>query len=109
MILALIGVLGLFFAAFYLIRKLNLRVASVSGSRMRVLDRIAVGRDSFLMVVSVGGRLMLISSTPQRVEKLCDLEMSEEEYFPDSGDPQEGMKFSEALKKVLKGEGGKNQ
>lgn len=109
MILALIGVLCLFFAAFYLIRKLNSRVAAASGSRMKVLDRIAVGRDSFLMVVSVGGRLMLISSTPQRVERLCDLDMTEEEYFPDKGEAQDGMKFSEALKKVLKGEGNKNQ
>lgn len=106
LILSLIGVLGLFFFAFWFIRRLNKRVSTLGGSRMKILDRVSLGRDSMLFVISVGGRLMLVGSTPQRVEKMCDLEMTEEEYLPDA--PEGQMKFSEALKKVLRRENGGN-
>lgn len=49
---------------------------------MRVLDRINLGRDGMLLVVSVCGKLMLVGVTSQRIEKICDLDVSEEEYFP---------------------------
>lgn len=80
-ILSLIGVLGLIVMLFYALRKLNGKIAVTSGSRMRVLDRINLGRDSMLLVVGVCGKLMLVGVTPQRIEKICDLETSEEEYL----------------------------
>ncbi len=79
-ILSLIGVLGLFFLLIYGLNKLNKKIGVVTGSKMRVLDRVTVGRDGMLFVVSVGGKLILMSSTSQHIEKICDLEMSPEEY-----------------------------
>ena len=60
-IFSLIGVLGLFFLLIYGLNKLNKKIGIVSGSKMRVLDRVNIGRDGMIMVVSVAGKLMLIS------------------------------------------------
>ena len=78
-LLSFIGVLGLMAVLFYALRKLNKRV-STGGGRLKVLDRISIGRDGMLLVVSVCGKVMLVGVTSQRIEKLCDLEVTEEEY-----------------------------
>ena len=78
-LLSFIGVLGLMAVLFYALRKLNKRV-STAGGRLKVLDRVSIGRDGMLLVVSVCGKVMLVGVTPQRIEKLCDLDVSEEEY-----------------------------
>lgn len=80
-LLSFIGVIGLIFLLFYALKKLNKKVSISSGSKLRVLDRVSLGRDGMLLVISVTGKLMLIGVTPQRVEKLCDLEQTEEEYL----------------------------
>lgn len=79
--LSFLGVLGLIFLLFYAIRKLNRGIAVKSGAKLRVLDRINLGRDGMLLVVSVCNKLMLLGVTAQRVDKLCDLPMTEEEYL----------------------------
>lgn len=89
-LLSLIGVIGLIFLLFYALKKLNKKVNVTSGSKLRVLDRVSLGRDGMLLVISVTGKLMLIGVTPQRVEKLCDLEQSEEEYI--SGTQEQDFK-----------------
>lgn len=81
-LLSFIGVLGLIFVLFYFLKKLNKRI-SVSGGRLKVLDRIGIGRDGMLLVVSVCGKVMLVGVTSQRIDKLCDLEITEEEYAAD--------------------------
>ena len=80
-LLSCVGVIGLIFFLFYALKKLTKKVSVTSGSKLRVLDRVSLGRDSMLLVISVAGKLMLIGVTPQRVEKLCDLEQSEEDYL----------------------------
>lgn len=67
-------VFGLLFLFLYLMKRLSNGVSVLNGSRMRVLDRVTVGRDGMLLVVCVADRLMLIGVTPQRIEKICDLE-----------------------------------
>lgn len=69
-LLSFLGVIGLIFLLFYALKKLNKRVSVGSGSRLRVLDRVSLGKDGMLLVVSAAGKLMLIGVTPQRVEKL---------------------------------------
>lgn len=81
-ILSLIGVLGLIIMLFYALKKLNKRVSVQNGNKMRVLDRVNLGRDGMLVVVSVCGKLMLLGVTAQRIEKICDLDVNESEYFP---------------------------
>ena len=80
-IISLIGVLGLFFLLIYGLNKLNKKIGVVSGSKMRILDRVTIGREGMIFVVSVGGKLMLMSATAQHIEKLCDLDMTPEEYI----------------------------
>ena len=74
------AVFGLLFLLLYGLKKLNNGIGVNSGSKMRVLDRVTVGRDGMLLVVSVGGKLLLIGATPQHIEKLGELDMSPDEY-----------------------------
>ena len=64
-ILSLVGVLGLFFIMVYATKKLNSGIGYVNGNRMKVVDRISLGRDGMLVVVSVAGTLMLVGVTGQ--------------------------------------------
>lgn len=66
---------------FYALKKLNKRI-SAGGGKLKVLDRISIGRDGMLLVVGVCGKVMLVGVTSQRIEKLCDLDVTEEEYSP---------------------------
>ncbi len=79
-IFSLIGILGLFFLLIYGLNKLNKKIGVITGSKMRILDRVTIGRDGMIFVVSVGGKLMLLSATSQHIEKICDLDMSPDEY-----------------------------
>ncbi|MGN0656740.1 MAG: FliO/MopB family protein [Ruminiclostridium sp.] len=101
-VFSLIGVLGLFFALIYALRKLNRGISVMSGGKMRIIDRVSVGRDGMLLVVSVAGKLMLVSATSQRIEKLCDLEMTAEEYAAQHNEADNtGMSFGQALSAVM--------
>lgn len=95
-------VFGLLFLFLYLMKRFSHGVSVLNGSKMRVLDRVTVGRDGMLLVVNVCGRLMLIGVTPQRIEKLCDLETTPEEYTAllRQEPPQNG--FASALAAVMK-------
>lgn len=97
--LSFLGVLGLIFFLFYALRKLNKGISVKSGTKLRVLDRINLGRDGMLLVVSVCNKLMLLGVTAQKVDKLCDLDMTEEEYLNSSG-LQSGEKSAD-FKSVL--------
>ena len=79
MIVSLLGVLGLMFLTFFGLRMFNRRI-STSGGRLRVIDKATLGRDSMLLVVSVCGKLMLVGVCSQKIEKMADLELTEEEY-----------------------------
>lgn len=44
-----------------------------SGS-VRILERTAVARDSFLLVVEIQGSVMVLGVSPAGIQKICDLE-----------------------------------
>ena len=103
-LLSFIGVLGLIAVLFYALQKLNKRI-STAGGRLKVLDRISIGRDGMLLVVSVCGKVMLVGVTSQRIEKLCDLEITEEEYSADRQGADFASVFSAMVgKKAQQGE-----
>jgi len=79
-VVSLIGVLGLFIMLAIGLRKLTKRVSVTVGGKLRILDRANIGRDSVILVISVCGKLMLIGVSGQSVQKLAELDMSEEEY-----------------------------
>jgi flagellar biogenesis protein FliO len=104
MFTALLGVLGLMFLTFFGLRMLNRRI-STSGGRLRVIDRVTLGRDSMLLVVSVCGNLMLVGVSPQKMEKLADLDMTEEQYVAAAFADAKGQRvlpFSDILSSFIK-------
>lgn len=79
--MALIGVLALVFALFWLMKKLNTRINFSSGKNLKVLERVIIGQDKYLLLVSVCGKCMVIGVSQNHTEKLCDLEQTEEEIL----------------------------
>ncbi len=103
-ILSLVGVLGLFFILVYATKKLNTGIGYANGNRMKVVDRISLGRDGMLVVVNVAGKLMLFGVTGQHIEKLSDIDMTPEEYSERVSSPEQGktMSFASAFAEVVK-------
>jgi len=96
------GVIGLIIFMYWLMRKVNKQMRTASGSRLRILDRAITGRDSSLLVISVSGRLMLVGVSTGRMEKLCDLDITEEEYFTSvDGEDKPAIKFSDVLSNFM--------
>lgn len=83
---------------FYALKRLNKRI-STGGGRLKVLDRISIGRDGMLLVVSVCSSVMLVGVTSQRIEKLCDLDITEEEYTADRQNGEFMSVFSAMMNK----------
>lgn len=102
-LLSFIGVLGLIAVLFYALKKLNKRI-STAGGRLKVLDRISIGRDGMLLVVSVCGKVMLVGVTAHRIDKLCDLDVTEEEYSADRQSTDFASVFSAMMGKKARQE-----
>lgn len=81
LICALIGVLGLIFVLFWALRKLNKGVLTSGGKRLKILDRAVLGGEKSVVVVSVAGKCMVLGVTAAKIEKIADLDITEEEYL----------------------------
>ena len=104
MLLSLAGVLGLFFILVYAMKKLNSGLGYANGNKMKIIDRVSLGKEGMLAVVNVAGQLMLIGVSGQHIAKLADLGMTPEEYYAQrsSAEPQNGMSFASAFAEVIK-------
>jgi flagellar biogenesis protein FliO len=96
---SLLGVLGLMFLMFFGLRMLNRRITA-SGGRLRVIDRVTIGREAMIIVVSVCGKLMLVGVSAQRVEKIADIEMTEQEYTEMAFSNAGVLPFSDILSSI---------
>lgn len=103
MIMALVGVLALIFVLFWLMKKLNAHTALYDGKHMKIIERINLGPDKMLLLVSICGKCMVLGVTANHTEKLCELEQSEEELTanPD-GTPSFGESFKTVLQNIMK-------
>lgn len=101
MIMALVGVLALVFVIFWLMKKLNKRVMISDSKNMKILERINLGPDKMLILVSVCGKCMVLGVTASHTEKICDLEQTEEELVQLSENSGENPSFKESFKTVL--------
>ncbi len=101
MIMALIGVLALVFVIFWLMKRLNKRVSLSDSKNMKILERINLGPDKMLILVSVCGKCMVLGVTSAHTEKICDLEQTEEELMQLSETQGENPSFKESFKIVL--------
>lgn len=101
MIMALIGVLALVFVLFWLMKKWNKRIAVSDSKNMKILERINLGPDKMLLLVSVCGKCMVLGVTANHTEKICDLEQTEEELAAVPESNGENPSFKESFKIVL--------
>ncbi len=98
MIMALIGVLALIFLLFWIMKKFNAKVALSDSRNMKILERINLGPDKMLLLVSVCGKCMVLGVTTNHTEKICDLEQTEEEL---TAKMAENPTFTESFKTIL--------
>ncbi|MDE7361265.1 MAG: flagellar biosynthetic protein FliO [Oscillospiraceae bacterium] len=98
MIMALVGVLALVFVLFWIMKKFNARVSLYDSKNMKILERINLGPDKMLLLVSVCGKCMVLGVTSSHTEKICELEQTEEELTAVNGD---NPSFTESFKTVL--------
>lgn len=101
MIMALVGVLALVFVIFWLMKKFNARVSLNDTRHLKVLERVNLGPDKMLLIVSVCGKCMLLGVTTQSTEKICDLDETEEELLAKQSNKQSFPTFSESFKNIL--------
>ncbi len=102
MIMALIGVLALVFGLFWLMKKLNKHVMVADSRNMKILERINLGPDKMLLLVSVCGKCMVLGVTSNHAEKICDIDISEEELTQsDEGNPTFGESFKTVLGNMM--------
>lgn len=98
MIMALVGVLALVFVLFWLMKKFNARAAVYDSKNMKILERVNLGPDKMLLLVSVCGKCMVLGITSSHTEKICELDQTEEELTAANGD---APTFKESFKTVL--------
>lgn len=60
------------------------RASPPGGGRMEVLDRTPMGKDSALVVVRVGGKLLLLGVTGHQIRKLDELDPA---LYPEGAQP----------------------
>ncbi len=94
MIMALVGVLALVFALFWLMKRLNKHIALGGGRHMKILEKINLAPDKMLLLVSICEKCMVICVTSNGAEKICDLEQSESELYPEQKTAGEESGFS---------------
>lgn len=100
MIMALIGVLALVFALFWLMKKFNKRITMSDGRNMKILERINLGPDKMLLLVSIRGKCMVLGVTSSHTEKICELDETEEEILA-RNEEEAPPSFSESFKTIL--------
>lgn len=74
---SLLGVVILIFLTYYGANWLNKRVKFSGNGMMKVHERVNLGADKTIMVVSVGEKYMLLGITQQNITKISDLEKDE--------------------------------
>ena len=102
MIMALLGVLALVFLLFWAMKKLNKRVTLSDSRNMKILERINLGPDKMLLLVSICGKCMVLGVTNGRVEKVHELEETEEQLMQKQQQEDGNPSFKESFKIVFK-------
>ncbi len=102
-ICALLGIVGLIFLAFWAagwLRK-HMSAGGFGQSRaIKIRECAGIAQDKQLLIVTVGGKTMLLGVTPGSVTKLCDLD-EEDIAALDASDAPAGSGFAQSLKKAF--------
>ena len=91
----------IFVAAYYATKFMGRHYSvQVSSSRdMRVIDKLMLGRDRYLLIVEVGEKTLLLGVSPQAMETLAEFESG---VFGDAMPAQGATDFLSLLKSRLK-------
>ena len=73
---AIVFMLLIFAGAYYASRFMGKRYSSAASlsSEIRIIDRLATGKDSCLMIVEAGNKALLIGVSPGRMDPLAELD-----------------------------------
>lgn len=78
------------------------RFGAPASGRMRVLDRLVLGQDRQLIVIAVGERYFLLSSSTAGVQKIEELSAEEGAQWEEkAGDAPKAPSFLEVLEKAF--------
>ena len=91
----------IFVAAFYATKLMGRNYAGQTSSsrEMRVIDRLMLGRDRYLLIVEVGEKVLLLGVSPQQIDNLTELDS---EAFNNLSPEQENTDFLSLLKNRFK-------
>ncbi len=108
LVCVMVGVIGLIVLLLWALKKLNKGIVSSGGKRLKVLDKAMLGNEKAVIVVSVAGKCMVLGVTAGRIDKICDLEITEDEYlkelYPEnSSNGGFFAAFSDAMAKNIRG------
>lgn len=84
---------GAYYASKFLGKRYSIQASSSGG--MRVVDKLALGRDHDLLIIETGGKTLLIGVSPQHMETLAELDSEELAHLPAM---EEGTDFFSVLK-----------
>lgn len=76
-VFSLVGVLVLIMITYYGARWLNKRVHVPGNSTIKILERVNIGPEKALMIISIGEKNMLLGVSQQHIEKLSDLDKAD--------------------------------
>ena len=101
-VVGILVIMGLIFAGAYYTTKLlgkhySLQIAS--SRELKVIDKLTLGRDRYLLIVEAGGKALLLGVSPQNIEALAELDS---EAFGDVPPPQEPTDFFALIMNRLK-------
>ncbi len=69
--------LGVFFVSVYFLKKTNKAFASIDGRRMKIIERLAIGGKSGLLIVQVDNKELLLGTTDGDVKLIQQLDQSQ--------------------------------
>ena len=114
-LIGMVGLVGLVLAAtYYATRFLGKHYSGqISlGKQIRIIDRLDLGRDRYLLVVHTAGKTLLVGVTPQNLNTLAELDDQDLEQQTSDSDSAGNMEsFSHWLKKLRRfgGADGQNE
>ena len=98
---ALLGVVVLIFLRYYGANWLNKRVKFPGNGMLKVHERVNLGSDKAVMVVSVGEQYMLLGVTQSNINKISDLQKDEIEKLLEEKNSATKQTFAMSLANAI--------
>ena len=100
LVLMLLIFVGAYYASKLMGKQYSMQAAT--SSNIRVVDRLMLGRDRYLLIVEVGDKTLLLGVSPERIETLAELDPT---LFSDISPIREDADFLSLLMKRIKKSG----